>query len=89
MNAFSEDSFRRFGGSRKLQVDEDGITVRADNWSTQFNWSAIVNVQTDDKYAFVHSSRFQAIVVPRASVPPKDFDNFVELAKRKQGDQNA
>lgn len=65
-------------GSKRLDVNSEGIVEKSRNNEVKTNWDSIESIEETEKYIFIYVSAVSAYIVPkRAFKTPADNENFI------------
>ena len=75
-------------GSREIDFEEDGISLKTPVTESTFKWEAITKLKQSDKNYFLYLGTAQAIIVPKRAFED-DFERneFEQLITRRTGFQ--
>jgi hypothetical protein len=69
-------------GWRSCSIGPEGVTFRQEGGSGNFSWATVPRICQTEEYAFIYTTTYQAIIVPRrAFASAEEFQEFVATAR--------
>ena len=73
-----------FIGPRELDVTEENIYYKTNEFTGTFNWSGLTDFKESKLCYFLHIGRIQAIVIPKSAFESKEQEEeFATLVNKK------